>query len=217
MRAEQAVALEARAEAAAPSVSGTEFAVTGMTCANCARHVTEAIQSVPGVSSATVRLEANRASVRWAAGAEQDMAAVIHAVEEAGYGASVVEAQAHEHERVQAERVAAQLVGWRARHGAADAGRMGVRARHDAVVPVVFLGAGGRRAGSRRRTVLSRRLGPAQGGPLEHGHARGARLDDCFRLQHVGLVQHSRQPRLFHGGRRDYHADQLAGIGWSRA
>jgi Cu+-exporting ATPase len=106
MRAEQAVALEARAEATAPSVSGTEFAVTGMTCPNCARHVTEAIQSVPGVSSATVQLERNRATVRWAAGAVQDMAAVIHAVEEEGYGARVVEAQADEHSE-------SKLSGWR--------------------------------------------------------------------------------------------------------
>ena len=76
--------------------SATELTVTGMTCANCARHVTEAIQSVPGVHSATVSLEANQASVRWAAGAAQDVPAVIRAVEEAGYGASVAEARAHE-------------------------------------------------------------------------------------------------------------------------
>jgi Cu+-exporting ATPase len=67
-----------------------------MTCANCARHVTEAIQSVPGVRTATVRLEANQASVRWAAGAEPNVPAVIHAVEDAGYGANLVEASAHE-------------------------------------------------------------------------------------------------------------------------
>jgi copper chaperone CopZ len=79
---------EQRAAPAAPP-PGTELTITGMTCGNCARHVTEAIQSVPGVRSATVRLEANQASVRWAAGAEQDVPAVIHAVEEAGYGASV--------------------------------------------------------------------------------------------------------------------------------
>jgi Cu+-exporting ATPase len=67
-----------------------------MTCGNCVRHVTEAIQSVPGVHSATVRLEANQATVRWAAGAERDIPAVIRAVQEAGYGASVAEASAHE-------------------------------------------------------------------------------------------------------------------------
>ena len=43
-----------------------------------------------------MRLEANQATVRWAAGAERDVPAVIRAVEEAGYGASVAEARAHE-------------------------------------------------------------------------------------------------------------------------
>jgi len=33
-----------------------ELAISGMTCANCARHVTEAIQSVPVVQSASVNL-----------------------------------------------------------------------------------------------------------------------------------------------------------------
>ena len=43
----------------------TELSVSGMTCSNCARHVTEAIQAVPGVRSATVSLESRRAQVRW--------------------------------------------------------------------------------------------------------------------------------------------------------
>ena len=96
MRTEQLLDSKAppRAQAALPP--GTELAITGMTCGNCARHVAEAIQSVPGVSSANIRLEANRASVRWSAGAEQDVPAILHAVTEAGYGASVVEAAASE-------------------------------------------------------------------------------------------------------------------------
>jgi Cu+-exporting ATPase len=105
MRAEQVIVTEAQVKAEAPPVSGTEFAITGMTCANCARHVTEAIQSVSAVSSAMVQLERNRATVRWAAGAEQDKAAVIHAVEEEGYGARVVETQADEHSE-------SKLSGW---------------------------------------------------------------------------------------------------------
>jgi copper chaperone CopZ len=31
-----------------PAAPATELLVSGMTCNNCARHVTEAIQSVPG-------------------------------------------------------------------------------------------------------------------------------------------------------------------------
>ena len=96
MRTEQAFNSKAQREARTAPPSGTELAITGMTCGNCARHVTEAIQSVPGVRSAEVRLEANQATVRWVAGAERDVPAVIRAIEEAGYGASGAEASAHE-------------------------------------------------------------------------------------------------------------------------
>ena len=65
----------------------TEFLVTGMTCQNCARHVTEAVQSVPGVRSATVILDGGRASVRWNPGAGQDIPAIIEAIRKAGYAA----------------------------------------------------------------------------------------------------------------------------------
>ena len=70
----------------------TEFQVSGMTCSNCARHVTEALQSVPGVNSATVSLEAGRASVRWRENANPS--AAVAAVEKAGYGAKPVAAAA---------------------------------------------------------------------------------------------------------------------------
>ena len=73
----------------------TELSVTGMTCGNCARHVTDAIQSVDGVHSATVELENSRAFVRWQADAGQDVAAVIKAVKKEGYGAKTAERQAH--------------------------------------------------------------------------------------------------------------------------
>jgi P-type Cu+ transporter len=106
MLTEQASKPTAPRDAGTAPLSGTEFAITGMTCGNCARHVAEAIQSVPGVSSANIRLEANRASVRWVAGAEQDVPAILHAVTEAGYGASVVEA-------ADTEPSESMLGGWR--------------------------------------------------------------------------------------------------------
>ena len=96
MGTEQLINLKPERAARAAPLSGTELDVTGMTCANCARHVVEVLQSVPGVRSAAVRLEANQASVRWAAGAEQNVPAVIRAVEEAGYGASVADVRARE-------------------------------------------------------------------------------------------------------------------------
>jgi Cu+-exporting ATPase len=87
--------------------SGTELAVTGMTCGNCARHVTDAIQSVPGVRSATVSLDSRHASVRWAPGTPRNVAAVVEAVEKEGYGAKVIEAHEHSHEEH-------ELAGWQA-------------------------------------------------------------------------------------------------------
>ncbi len=85
----------------------TELSVSGMTCGNCARHVTEAIQSVPGVRSAMVNLDSRSASVRWAADGPHDASAVIQAVEKEGYGAKVIEAHEHDH----AEHA---LAGWQA-------------------------------------------------------------------------------------------------------
>jgi Cu+-exporting ATPase len=84
---------------------GTELAVTGMTCGNCARHVTEALQSVPGVRSASVSLDSRRASVRWAAGGEHNVPALIHAVESEGYGAKVIAAE-------EVDKGREQLAGW---------------------------------------------------------------------------------------------------------
>ncbi|HET7624297.1 MAG TPA: cation-translocating P-type ATPase [Verrucomicrobiae bacterium] len=84
----------------------TELLVSGMTCGNCARHVTEAIQGVPGVHSATVSLDSRRASVRWSAETEQNPSALISAIEEEGYGAKIVEADSAE---THGEH---QLAGW---------------------------------------------------------------------------------------------------------
>jgi len=80
---------------ATPEISATmELSIGGMNCNNCARHVTEAIQSVSGVRSATVILDAGRASVRWNSGAEQNVSAVIEAVQKAGYTAKEIQADA---------------------------------------------------------------------------------------------------------------------------
>jgi P-type Cu+ transporter len=72
----------------------TNLQVNGMNCQNCARHVTEAIQDVPGVRSATVLLETGRAGVRWNSGAEQNISAVIAAVKKAGYTAKEIQTEA---------------------------------------------------------------------------------------------------------------------------
>ena len=74
------------------AAGATELAVTGMTCGNCARHVTEALQSVAGVHSANVSLDSKRALVRWSAGSIHNAPGLLEALERAGYEAEIVEA-----------------------------------------------------------------------------------------------------------------------------
>jgi Cu+-exporting ATPase len=73
------------------SPAATELLVSGMSCQNCARHVTDAIQSVPGVRSASVSLEAGRATVRWNADAAQNVPAITEAVKKTGYEAKEIQ------------------------------------------------------------------------------------------------------------------------------
>lgn len=57
------------------------YAIAGMTCANCVRHVTEAIESVAGVTGVRVDLDTASAEVQ----GEVSAAAISEAVSEAGY------------------------------------------------------------------------------------------------------------------------------------
>lgn len=57
--------------------------VTGMTCQNCVRHVREALEAVPGVSSVVVELEPGHATLE----GDFDLQAALAAVEEEGYSA----------------------------------------------------------------------------------------------------------------------------------
>jgi len=61
-----------------------------MTCQNCARHVREAIQSVPGVLHARVDLDRAEAEVRWS-DVEPDEEELLDALEEAGYPGEILE------------------------------------------------------------------------------------------------------------------------------
>src|SRR6266567_1495409 len=78
-------------DAVAGGSAVSEFAITGMNCNNCARHVTEAIQGVPGVTSAVVQLEEGRATVRWQPGARAQPENIVRAVKAAGYEAAPVQ------------------------------------------------------------------------------------------------------------------------------
>lgn len=72
---------------APPKNRRAELSVDGMTCNGCARHVTAAIQGVPGIESATVSLDDRSALVRWKAGAAPDVPTVVRAIEKAGFKA----------------------------------------------------------------------------------------------------------------------------------
>ncbi|MDD2877565.1 MAG: heavy metal translocating P-type ATPase [Acidiphilium sp.] len=71
----------ATAAATAPSL---DLAIEGMTCASCAGRVERALRKIPGVESAAVNLASETARVT---GAAIDSAALVAAVERAGYGA----------------------------------------------------------------------------------------------------------------------------------
>ena len=63
----------------------TQYNVTGMSCAACVARVEKAVNQVPGVSSCAVSLLTNSMGVDGTA----DSAAIVKAVEHAGYGCSV--------------------------------------------------------------------------------------------------------------------------------
>jgi P-type Cu+ transporter len=65
----------------------SDLLIAGMTCADCARHVTDALQGVAGVSGAKVSLPEGRARVNWRAEATPNLAALSEAVRAAGYTA----------------------------------------------------------------------------------------------------------------------------------
>ena len=62
-----------------------EYEITGMSCASCQAHVTKAVEQVAGVTSVNVSLLSNSMQVEGNA----DEKAVIAAVKDAGYGASL--------------------------------------------------------------------------------------------------------------------------------
>ena len=71
----------------------TELHVSGMTCNNCARYVTEAIQGVAGVQSASVSLRTAVASVRWNSADGKNISAVLAAISIAGYEAKEISSE----------------------------------------------------------------------------------------------------------------------------
>ena len=79
-----------------------QYMVTGMTCAACQAHVEKAVSKVPGVDSVTVSLLTNSMSVAGSAPA----AAVVKAVEQAGYGAKPMGEASGRQSKLEAEKEA---------------------------------------------------------------------------------------------------------------
>jgi Cu+-exporting ATPase len=87
-----------------------ELQISGMTCSNCARHATEALQSVPGVASAAVQLDAGRATVRWQPGALPAGESLVEALRQAGYEARCVE---QKESKIEGPGAWSPLAGWK--------------------------------------------------------------------------------------------------------
>lgn len=64
----------------------TQLQIDGMTCENCVRHVREALEKVPGVTSVAVDLVANQATVEHSD--SLDVQKLALAVEDEGYTAT---------------------------------------------------------------------------------------------------------------------------------
>ena len=85
-------------------MSMKQYTVTGMSCAACQSRVEKAVGKVPGVTSCSVSLLTNSLGVEGSAAPE----AVIKAVEDAGYGASIKEAASDFRKESYSARIAAE-------------------------------------------------------------------------------------------------------------
>ncbi|MEO6298259.1 MAG: heavy metal translocating P-type ATPase, partial [Paracoccaceae bacterium] len=89
------------------TADATDLIIEGMTCASCVARVERALQAVPGVTQASVNLATEHAMVEGMA----DAAALIAAVEQAGYDArvTVADSSAKEAETARKSKEAALL------------------------------------------------------------------------------------------------------------
>ena len=66
-------------------MSSIELNVQGMSCGSCVKHVTEALQALAGVDGVEVDLQSGRVRV----GGNPDSAALLAALDDAGYPAQL--------------------------------------------------------------------------------------------------------------------------------
>jgi P-type Cu+ transporter len=95
-------ATPANAEAEASGVERRDLVVTGMTCASCVASVEDALRGVAGVREADVNLATERARIELDPSRADD-AALVRAVERAGYGALVLSADRAERAATEAQ------------------------------------------------------------------------------------------------------------------
>lgn len=67
-------------------MNGTELQVEGMSCGSCVKHINAALQPIAGVGEVTVDLASGRVKVT----GDTDSNALLSALNEAGYPASVL-------------------------------------------------------------------------------------------------------------------------------
>ncbi|MBU6429839.1 MAG: heavy-metal-associated domain-containing protein [Cyanobacteria bacterium REEB65] len=67
-------------------VVSQNFAIKGMFCAECARHVTQAVRKLPGVKSVHVDYQTGKGQISYVKG-KVDPAAIVKVIKKAGYGA----------------------------------------------------------------------------------------------------------------------------------
>ncbi len=71
--------------------STTLLRVEGMNCNNCARKITDAVQSIPGVSAVMTDVEGRSVTVKWEGNVPSQPTQVIEAMQGAGYKATLIE------------------------------------------------------------------------------------------------------------------------------
>ena len=75
----------------------TQISISGMTCQNCARHATEALNAVPGVERVRLQLEPGSAEVLWTTDQASDISKLEKALEDVGFQcAQIAPAKFHE-------------------------------------------------------------------------------------------------------------------------
>ncbi|MBN1837123.1 MAG: cation-translocating P-type ATPase, partial [Spirochaetales bacterium] len=100
--------VRARPEAPPQDSERRTLVITGMTCASCALRVEKGLKRIPGVISATVNLATEKADVSYRPDGA-DLSALVRAVQEAGYGAEVVEEELPDRERELRQREFSRL------------------------------------------------------------------------------------------------------------